>query len=215
MAQASRWLLALGISGSALAVGTVHTITLCVVTGVLAVAAVLGWWGAEPMRARAPATILLFTGVGLTAYTALQCVPMPIGLLAAIAPHNAEVWSRALLAAGGGGAAVGADHARSDRHAGGGAQGGGVPPGVRDGAAGGEEEGSRGAHCVSAPELRERYLEPLEALRPEHLVLGERRGDDVACRRAARAARACGGGSTIQYSGMPSWAYQRSLVTRS
>ncbi len=100
MAQASRWLLALGISGSALAVGTVHTITLCVVTGVLAVAAVLGWWGAEPMRARAPATILLFTGVGLTAYTALQCVPMPIGLLAAIAPHNAEVWSRALLPLG-------------------------------------------------------------------------------------------------------------------
>jgi hypothetical protein len=64
MAQASRWLLALGISGSALAVGTVHTVTLCVVTGVLAVAAVLGWWGAEPMRARAPATILLFTGLG-------------------------------------------------------------------------------------------------------------------------------------------------------
>ncbi len=27
MAQASRWLLALGISGSALAVGTVHTVT--------------------------------------------------------------------------------------------------------------------------------------------------------------------------------------------
>jgi hypothetical protein len=71
-----------------------------VVTAVLAAAAVLGWWGAEPMRARAPATILLFTGIGLTAYTALQCVPMPIGLLAAIAPHNAEVWSRVLLPLG-------------------------------------------------------------------------------------------------------------------
>jgi hypothetical protein len=35
MAQASRSLLALGLAGSALAVGTVHTITLCVVTGVL------------------------------------------------------------------------------------------------------------------------------------------------------------------------------------
>jgi hypothetical protein len=46
---------------------------------VLAAAAVLGWWGAEPMGARAPATLLLFTGIGLTAYTALQCVPMPIG----------------------------------------------------------------------------------------------------------------------------------------
>ena len=88
MGQASRWLLALGIAGSALAVGTVHTVTLCVVTGVLAVAAVLAWWGAEPMKARSAATLLLFTGIGLTAYTALQCVPMPIGWLAVIAPHN-------------------------------------------------------------------------------------------------------------------------------
>jgi hypothetical protein len=50
-----------------------------VVTVVLAAAAVLGWWGAEPMRARAPATVLLFTGIGLTAYTALQCVPIRSG----------------------------------------------------------------------------------------------------------------------------------------
>lgn len=96
LAQASRWLLALAIMGAALAVGTVHTVTLCIVTGVLAAAAVLGWWGAEPMRARASATVLLFTGIGLTAYTALQCVPMPIAWLEVIAPHNADVWSRAL-----------------------------------------------------------------------------------------------------------------------
>jgi hypothetical protein len=70
MAPASRWLLALGIAGSALAVGTVHTITLCIVTVVLAAA--------------------------VTAYTALQWVPMPIGRLAVIAPYNADVWSRAL-----------------------------------------------------------------------------------------------------------------------
>ena len=76
--------------------GTVHTVTLCIVTAVLAVAAVLAWWGAEPMKARSAATLLLFTGIGLTAYTALQCVPMPIGWLAVIAPHNADVWSRAL-----------------------------------------------------------------------------------------------------------------------
>jgi hypothetical protein len=55
------------------------TVTLCVVTVVLAAAAVLGWWGAEPMRARAPATLLLLTGIGLTAYTALQCVPIRSG----------------------------------------------------------------------------------------------------------------------------------------
>jgi hypothetical protein len=74
MQRASRWVLAAGIAGSALAVGTVHTVTLCIVTGVLAVAAVLAWWGAEPMKARSAATLLLFTGIGLTAYTALQCV---------------------------------------------------------------------------------------------------------------------------------------------
>jgi hypothetical protein len=41
-------------------------------------------------------TLLLSTGVGLTPYTALQCVPMPTGWLAANSPHNADVWSRAL-----------------------------------------------------------------------------------------------------------------------
>jgi hypothetical protein len=94
--RAAQWLFAAAIAGSALAVGTVHTVTLCIVTAVLAVAAVLAWWGAEPMKARSAATVLLVTAVGLTAYTALQCVPMPIGWLAAIAPHNADVWSRAL-----------------------------------------------------------------------------------------------------------------------
>ena len=88
MTRVSRWVLAAGVPGSALAVGTVHTITLCIVTGVLAVAAGMAWWDAEPMKARSAATLLLLTGVGLTAYTALQCVPMPLGWLAVIAPHN-------------------------------------------------------------------------------------------------------------------------------
>lgn len=96
MAEASKWVLAVAIAGAALAVGTVHSVTLCVVTGLVAVATVLGWWGAEPMRLRSPAMVLLYTGIALTAYTALQCVPMPLRWLAAIAPHNADVWSRAL-----------------------------------------------------------------------------------------------------------------------
>jgi tetratricopeptide (TPR) repeat protein len=93
---ATRGALALAIAGSALAVGSVHTTTLCAVTAVLAVAAALAWWGTEPTRVRSSATLLVFTGIGLTAYTALQCVPLPIHVLAAIAPHNADVWSRAL-----------------------------------------------------------------------------------------------------------------------
>jgi hypothetical protein len=89
-------MLAAAVCGAAFAVGTVHTISLCIVTAVIAVAAVLTWSLAEPMKVRSAATLLLFTGIGLTVYTALQCVPMPIGWLAVIAPHNADVWSRAL-----------------------------------------------------------------------------------------------------------------------
>jgi len=88
--------LAIAIAGAALAIGTVHAVTLCIVAGVLAVSTVLAWWNAEPMRLRPAATIVLFTAVGLTAYTALQCVPIPAAWLAAIAPQNADVWSRAL-----------------------------------------------------------------------------------------------------------------------
>ncbi len=95
-ARASRWLLAATIAGAALAVGTVHTVTLCVVAGALAGAVLLSEWRAEPARARPAATLLLVTGAALTAYTALQCVPLPIRLLTVIAPHNAEVWAHAL-----------------------------------------------------------------------------------------------------------------------
>jgi hypothetical protein len=96
---AGRWVLAAAVAGAALAVGTVHTVTLCVVTGLLAVATALTWWhaGGEYLRPRAAATLLLFTGATLTAYTALQCVPLPIAWLATVAPRNADIWSRALV----------------------------------------------------------------------------------------------------------------------
>ncbi len=45
---------------------------------------------------RTAATLLLLTGTALTAYTAIQCVPMPAAWLATIAPRNADVWSRVL-----------------------------------------------------------------------------------------------------------------------
>ena len=95
-ARAGRWLLVAAVAGAALAVGTVHTITLCVVTVALAAASILTWWGTEPkrFRPRPAAALLLVTGFVLTSYTAFQCVPLPIG--SRIAPHNADVWSRAL-----------------------------------------------------------------------------------------------------------------------
>ncbi len=95
-AAASTWLLVVALSGAALAVGTVHTVTLCVVSSVLAVSAILAWWDADPASMRQPATVLVVTGVVLTAYSALQCLPLPIAWLRVLAPHNADVWSRAL-----------------------------------------------------------------------------------------------------------------------
>jgi hypothetical protein len=96
-AHASRWLLALALAGSALAVGTVHTITLCIVTVVLLVAAILAAWSSDAASTPRPAaTLLLCTGTALVAFTALQCVPLPMAWLSVIAPHNADVWSRVL-----------------------------------------------------------------------------------------------------------------------
>jgi tetratricopeptide (TPR) repeat protein len=48
------------------------------------------------MSPRAPATSLVVLGVGLIAFTLLQCVPLPVSVLHVIAPENADVWSRAL-----------------------------------------------------------------------------------------------------------------------
>jgi tetratricopeptide (TPR) repeat protein len=97
MNRVGRALLALAVAGSALAVGAVHTITLCAVTAVLGLSVALLWWDAEPVRARPPATLLLVVAGVLTAYTALQCVPLPLRWLAAIAPHSADVWARSLV----------------------------------------------------------------------------------------------------------------------
>ncbi len=94
--RAGALLLGLAVAGAALAVGTVHTVTLVVVTGVLALAAALTWAGADASNMRPAATLLLVTAVALTGYTALQCVPIPMALLRVIAPRNADIWSRVL-----------------------------------------------------------------------------------------------------------------------
>src|SRR5580704_16839379 len=93
----SRIALATAIAGSALALGTVHTVTLCFVTTALAAAAVLAWWNNSSSRIRSSATLLFLCAVGHVAYTAFQCLPLPSRVLAAVAPHNGDVWSRALM----------------------------------------------------------------------------------------------------------------------
>lgn len=95
-ARVGRWLFAIAIAGSALAVGSVHTVVLCIITGILAIAACITWWRAEPIYVRRVATLLLWLGTALTLYTAFQCMPLPVSLLGKFAPYNADVWSRAL-----------------------------------------------------------------------------------------------------------------------
>jgi tetratricopeptide (TPR) repeat protein len=97
---AGRALFALANAGAAHAVGSVHTVVLCVVATAVGVAAALIWWDAEPMTVRASAALLVGVGLVLTGFTALQCVPLPSAVLTALAPHNAAVWSRALAPLG-------------------------------------------------------------------------------------------------------------------
>lgn len=90
-------MLALAVLGSALAIGTVHTATLVVVTVVLAVCVLVSWPANRGLRALGDRGLLLL-GIAaiLTAYTGLQCVPMPVQWLSIVAPHSADVWSRSM-----------------------------------------------------------------------------------------------------------------------
>jgi tetratricopeptide (TPR) repeat protein len=92
----ARLVTALAIPASALLIGTLHTLVLCGVTAVLTTGAFIAWFNGSPMKTRLPATIVLWTGVGLTVYTALQAVPLPAALVHAIDPTTADVWDRAL-----------------------------------------------------------------------------------------------------------------------
>ncbi|MGH7272184.1 MAG: hypothetical protein ACREJ3_17275, partial [Polyangiaceae bacterium] len=94
--RAGAWLLIVSVAGAALAMGTVYTLTLCIVTFGLAGATALAFWSAESNSPRRAATLLLLTGIALTAYSALETLPMPVSLLAEIAPRNADIWAHAL-----------------------------------------------------------------------------------------------------------------------
>jgi tetratricopeptide (TPR) repeat protein len=95
--RVGRWLFAAVVLGSALALGGLITWVMCVITGALAIATFLLWFDAEGAWARPAAGTLVVTAIGLVAWTALQCVPLPLGLLWKVAPQNADVWSRALM----------------------------------------------------------------------------------------------------------------------
>jgi tetratricopeptide (TPR) repeat protein len=94
--RVGKWLLAATVLASALMLGSLITWTLCLITALLAASVFLLWFGAEGSRARPVAGVLVAVGLLLTAFTALQCVPLPASWLAAIAPENADIWARAL-----------------------------------------------------------------------------------------------------------------------
>lgn len=85
-------LLGLVVMGSALAIGTVHLPVLLVV-GLLAVASAVLSLAEGAARPSGPVIVLL----ALSAYTLLQALPLPMNWLGFLAPHNAEVWRRALF----------------------------------------------------------------------------------------------------------------------
>lgn len=95
-ARVGRWLLALSVVASAIALGSVHTTVLALVAATAALATGLLWFDGPPMEPRPAATMIVATALLLNLHTALQLVPLPHGLLAVLAPENADVWSRAL-----------------------------------------------------------------------------------------------------------------------
>src|SRR6266511_2814335 len=82
------------VGGSALAVGTVHLpVILCVsAVAIVSTSVVLFLDRTRLDRLASPALVL----VGLSAWCVIQAIPLPLGFLSAIAPHNADVWARSL-----------------------------------------------------------------------------------------------------------------------
>jgi hypothetical protein len=89
-------LLAVTTGGSVLAIGTVHLPALLIVAALAFASLTLAIGTAIPVSRllRSPP---IWVGIGLSVYTLLQAIPIPMWLLASIAPSNADVWARALL----------------------------------------------------------------------------------------------------------------------
>lgn len=91
-----RWILGGELVFAGLALGSLHTVVLAV-TAVLAFGAMAALWlPSAPLRARPAATTLVVLAIVLLGYTALQALPLPAALVAAVAPENADIWARAL-----------------------------------------------------------------------------------------------------------------------
>ncbi|WP_437333706.1 O-antigen ligase family protein [Sorangium sp. So ce394] len=95
------WLLAAAIAGSVLAIGAVHTPTLALVSSITTIAAALSLRAGALTEGRSLVRALpVLTLLGLTAYTLLQAVPLPLAWLERLSPASADIWSRALMPLG-------------------------------------------------------------------------------------------------------------------
>ncbi len=95
---AARSLFAVGLIGSALALGSLHTPVLCVVAAAMLGAFLLTHLGEEHQAfvPKSGASLLVTLALLLVAVTALSTAPLPASLVARIAPTTADVWERSL-----------------------------------------------------------------------------------------------------------------------
>lgn len=99
-ARALRALFAVTVAGSVLAMGSVHLPVLLGVAATAIASAALAFYIQADSRKRLPLSLPVITLLALSAYSFLQAAPLPMRALAAIAPLNADIWSRALLPLG-------------------------------------------------------------------------------------------------------------------
>ncbi len=90
-----KWLLALVVPASALAMGSLRGEVLVVVSGLAALSCGLLWVVPPSRTSRASRWVLLAFAI-LLAMTVLQAIPLPAGLVRAIAPASSAIWERAL-----------------------------------------------------------------------------------------------------------------------
>lgn len=95
--RAGKWLFSAVVPLSAMLLGALPTSALCGVATLAAIAVVLLYRAPAPEGTRVGIWVPLGAAI-LLAATALSIVPLPAGLVSALAPTNAEIWSGALSA---------------------------------------------------------------------------------------------------------------------
>ena len=83
--------------GSILAIGGVHPPVMLVVAGLSTLAGALALWLRVAPDRHLPLSGPVVVMLLLAVWSLLQLVPMPAGMLAAVAPVNADVWARSLM----------------------------------------------------------------------------------------------------------------------